>query len=393
MKTHNKQNCATLVRSALALLLVALTPLSFAGDDIQRLATSALVTQSESDLLKATSTATASLERLVADKGFLVPTGTKAVIEQFNPRRTRAVLQDGQHKGESIWADSLSVLADDVATLHDSKKGKGNVPVYLSEEAFRKMKNATDIFMAIGRGEVFFVPDGTKVRTLQRGPVFTTIEIVDGEEHKGKIAVAQNEDLVIKGQIRLVAPESGVVFVSKNEDNQLDFQSTAAKFLKDQLADGKSFAVSAGTAIQLISFGADASGTIKIKIVEGQHAGKEGWTHLKSLLPAQPDIASNSKWPPIASTLTGNREVRITNPNEFRVKVGLRSENAGRDFTVAANSNGSVFVPDGRYDIYFQYSTDPDGLYQGDGFTLTGQGVEIKIVKVVDGNYGIRKIK
>jgi hypothetical protein len=31
----------------------------------------------------------------------------------------------------------------------------------------------------------------------------------------------------------------------------------------------------------------------------------------------------------------------------------------------------------------FQYSTDPDGLYQGDSFTLNGNGVEIQIVKLV----------
>ena len=41
----------------------------------------------------------------------------------------------------------------------------------------------------------------------------------------------------------------------------------------------------------------------------------------------------------------------------------------------------------------FQYSTDPDGLYQGDAFTLNGNGVEIQIVKLVRGNYGIRKVK
>ncbi len=50
-------------------------------------------------------------------------------------------------------------------------------------------------------------------------------------------------------------------------------------------------------------------------------------------------------------------------------------------------------MPNGRYDIYLQYSSDPEGLYQGDSFTLSNNGVEIQIVKVVNGNYGIRKVK
>lgn len=86
-------------------------------------------------------------------------------------------------------------------------------------------------------------------------------------------------------------------------------------------------------------------------------------------------------------------EVRIKNPNDFAVKVGLRSSGKGTDFTVPANGTKSVSVPNGRYDIYFRYSTDPDGLYQGDPFTLNNNGVEIQIVKVVAGNYGIRKVE
>ena len=98
------------------------------------------------------------------------------------------------------------------------------------------------------------------------------------------------------------------------------------------------------------------------------------------------------KWPPMTGKLLGAMEVRVRNPNDFQVKVGLRSGGKGRDFTVAANGTRSVGVPNGRYDIYFQYSYDPHGLYQGDAFTLNNNGVEIQIVKVVNGNYGIRKV-
>jgi len=59
---------------------------------------------------------------------------------------------------------------------------------------------------------------------------------------------------------------------------------------------------------------------------------------------------------------------------------------------VPPNNTKSVEVPDGKYDIYFAYSSDPDGVYQGDSFTLTNNGVEIQTLKVVNGNYGIRRI-
>ena len=41
----------------------------------------------------------------------------------------------------------------------------------------------------------------------------------------------------------------------------------------------------------------------------------------------------------------------------------------------------------------FQYSDDPDALYQGDSFPLSGHGAEIQLVKVLNGNYGIRRVK
>jgi len=53
----------------------------------------------------------------------------------------------------------------------------------------------------------------------------------------------------------------------------------------------------------------------------------------------------------------------------------------------------TVYVPDGKYDIYFVYSNKPQALFQGDSFTLNGNGVEIQIVKVVDENYNIRQVK
>jgi hypothetical protein len=98
--------------------------------------------------------------------------------------------------------------------------------------------------------------------------------------------------------------------------------------------------------------------------------------------------------PPFNNTLDGTHEVRVLNPNTFLVNVGVRSGDSGKDFEVSANDGReSIFVPNGRYDIYFVYSDRPEDLYQGDSFNINGNGIQITITKVVNGNYGIRKVK
>lgn len=105
------------------------------------------------------------------------------------------------------------------------------------------------------------------------------------------------------------------------------------------------------------------------------------------------DFPKTKNWPSLTADLSGPIEVRVKNPNNFKVRVALRSAGKGKDFVVPTNDMASVRVPSGRYDVYFQYSSDPDGLYQGDSFELRSNGVEIQIVKIVNGNYGIRKVK
>ena len=107
----------------------------------------------------------------------------------------------------------------------------------------------------------------------------------------------------------------------------------------------------------------------------------------------QRHVVDNQRLPAFEGDLIGANEVRIRNPNLFEVSVGLRSTNRGRNFKVPPNGISSVHVPNGKYDIYFIYSSEPNALYQGDSFTLGGNGVEIQIVKVVDGNYAIRRVK
>jgi len=97
--------------------------------------------------------------------------------------------------------------------------------------------------------------------------------------------------------------------------------------------------------------------------------------------------------PPFSVALEGKNPVRVRNPNDFSVLAGVRSGSKGIDLDVPANGVHTVYVPDGKYDIYFVYSSKPDALFQGDSFTLNGDGVEIQIVKVVGGNYNIRQVK
>ena len=91
--------------------------------------------------------------------------------------------------------------------------------------------------------------------------------------------------------------------------------------------------------------------------------------------------------------LQGENPVRVHNPNDFAVMVAVRSGDKGKSFGVPPNGVETVEIPDGRYEIYFVYSSKPTALFQGDSVTLKGTGVEIQIVKVVNGNYSIKQVK
>ena len=105
-------------------------------------------------------------------------------------------------------------------------------------------------------------------------------------------------------------------------------------------------------------------------------------------------------WPPISGECKGDFTVRIKNPNDFAVLAALRSYCA-RNMLVLPESTNSVRVSQGSsFEVYFVYSDNLDALYQGDDiktgvkYSLYGirEGIEIKIVKVVGGNYSIRRI-
>lgn len=113
--------------------------------------------------------------------------------------------------------------------------------------------------------------------------------------------------------------------------------------------------------------------------------------HVGNLKKKEQSLAS--MLPVFSQTLKGHREIRVRNPNSFIVYAGIRKGKMGVNLKVPAKGIRSVYVPDGVYEIYFVYSSKPDALFKGDDFSLNNNGVEIQIVKVVGGNYGIRRVK
>lgn len=100
----------------------------------------------------------------------------------------------------------------------------------------------------------------------------------------------------------------------------------------------------------------------------------------------------SEKLPPYAGDLVGMNPITVRNPNGFSVVAGIRSGPLGKNVAIQSNGYNTVCVPNGTYDIYFVYSSNPDAMFQGDGFTLNNNRVEIHIVKVLGGNYHIRQI-
>lgn len=111
------------------------------------------------------------------------------------------------------------------------------------------------------------------------------------------------------------------------------------------------------------------------------------------LLPSASENALPKNWPPYTEPLSGNNEVRIDNPNNRAVKVGLRCGRKGKDFMVAIQSVRSVWVPDGSYQIFFIYQDEPDAVYQGDDFTLRNNSVIIRLVASLHGNFRLRRVR
>jgi hypothetical protein len=94
---------------------------------------------------------------------------------------------------------------------------------------------------------------------------------------------------------------------------------------------------------------------------------------------------------PYASPAVSNT-FRVSNPNEYDAAVSLRSDSQNTNLNVKAHSAASVQLPDGTYQVFFQFSDQPGQRFQGDDVSLQGNIAELKLVHSVDGNYGLRQI-
>jgi len=81
-------------------------------------------------------------------------------------------------------------------------------------------------------------------------------------------------------------------------------------------------------------------------------------------------------------------------PNEPKqaARVKVRSGTETADLRVAAHSADSVRLPDGTYQVFFQFSDRLGQRFQGDDVSLHGTVAEIQLVSVANGNYGLRPV-
>jgi hypothetical protein len=98
------------------------------------------------------------------------------------------------------------------------------------------------------------------------------------------------------------------------------------------------------------------------------------------------------RWPGYEERLSGPNLFRIVNRNDFSIRVGLRTGGGGLDFLVDPARAHEVRVPDGTYSVFFQYSVDPEGIYRGEGFTLSGHGLEMQVLEGSANGAEIRRV-
>jgi hypothetical protein len=85
-------------------------------------------------------------------------------------------------------------------------------------------------------------------------------------------------------------------------------------------------------------------------------------------------------------------EISVDNPNDFSVAVAIMTAEEAHYFLVMPRGSFGRQLPDGQYDVYFVYSTDPESLYQGDSITVRRQKLTLTLQPVIQGNYGMKKV-
>lgn len=188
-----------------------------------------------------------------------------------------------------------------------------------------------------------------------------------------------------------------------NSMEEFGFKTTADQQNKiiDLLKRGGVVPLPTGSAFQAICVNAEgkllAKATIEdssgVKTLEPLFAESKSSKTLPKLKDATFKEQAKQLLPAFESPLLGSNEVRVKNPNDFNVIAGVRLGDSGKDFQIGARGSASIYVPNGHYQIYFVYSNKPDELYRGENFSLSNNGVEIEIVKIVGGNYAIRRVE
>ena len=105
-----------------------------------------------------------------------------------------------------------------------------------------------------------------------------------------------------------------------------------------------------------------------------------------SLFPVKERILQGSGARPLKS------DIALSNPNKFSVAIAITTENEAMYSMVAPEASQTLGVPNGEYDIFFIYSTEPGTLYQGDKITVENQKITLTLKPASEGNYGMRKV-
>jgi tetratricopeptide (TPR) repeat protein len=97
----------------------------------------------------------------------------------------------------------------------------------------------------------------------------------------------------------------------------------------------------------------------------------------RQLSPAE-DVDDAWGWPPYDHELDGLNEIRVENPHNFPVVVGLRCDREGQDFAVAPRRVRKVNVHAGKIHVFFRHRDYPEGVFQGDSFSYHPEGGQRK---------------
>jgi len=88
----------------------------------------------------------------------------------------------------------------------------------------------------------------------------------------------------------------------------------------------------------------------------------------------------------------GAYEIRVKNPANDRVQIGIRSGRYGKDLNLRPNGESSIFVGQGAYRIHYIYDADPDTLYRGGEFRIDGAFTADVEVTILERDYSVQHL-